>query len=278
MPPIVCVHGLGGSAHHWEFVGDALAALYRTRVTAVDLPGHGLTRSPNEEATITMHARVVADLLDPRVPAILMGHSTGGAIVARATARHPADVCGLVLVGSALPPYWPFTVPPFAALPLLPALIPWLGTLLLTRRRARTSPERTVEDLVSVLATPERLDPDVRARWVELARERGGFHEAPARYAETVRSLIQHLCSPLGMPADLRAIAVPTLLAHGSTDPLVPVALARATARWRDWPLAVFDDCAHVPQVEVPDQFVATIGARLALGGGPTDLLAERAA
>src|SRR5262245_36769441 len=40
-PPMVLVHGLGGSAVNWLAVGPALAQ--RARVVALDLPGFGRT-------------------------------------------------------------------------------------------------------------------------------------------------------------------------------------------------------------------------------------------
>jgi pimeloyl-ACP methyl ester carboxylesterase len=45
---------------------------------------------------------------------------------------------------------------------------------------------------------------------------------------------------------------------HGDKDRLVPLAAARALAARRpEFTLRVIDDCGHVPQLEVPDQFLA---------------------
>ncbi|RMD77603.1 MAG: alpha/beta fold hydrolase, partial [Chloroflexi bacterium] len=41
-PPLICIHGAGGSARHWGLLLEPLAAV--AQVYAVDLPGHG--RSP----------------------------------------------------------------------------------------------------------------------------------------------------------------------------------------------------------------------------------------
>jgi pimeloyl-ACP methyl ester carboxylesterase len=60
------------------------------------------------------------------------------------------------------------------------------------------------------------------------------------------------------MRADEARVAAPTLIVHGARDRLVPVAAARALAARRpEFTLEVIDDCGHVPQLEVPDQFLA---------------------
>jgi pimeloyl-ACP methyl ester carboxylesterase len=90
--PLVFVHGAcsnGGAS--WEITPDgrpgwaslALAAGYPTYV--VDLPGHGRSSQPPDFATMGLDKAVTAlqELLAEIGPAVLFGHSMGGAILTR---------------------------------------------------------------------------------------------------------------------------------------------------------------------------------------------------
>src|SRR5438132_975051 len=71
--------------------------------------------------------------------------------------------------------------------------------------------------------------------------------------------------------AAIRRITAPTLLVQGSEDRLVPLAASRALAKLRpDWRLAVFERVGHVPQLEAPECFVATVAGWLEDAVRPT--------
>jgi pimeloyl-ACP methyl ester carboxylesterase len=100
-PPIVLVHGLGGTIENWRAVAPALAA--RHRVVVPDLPGHG-------RSALLPEARDVDALADAMLavaraewadPAVWIGHSLGGLVALRAAASCPAAVRGLVLAAAA---------------------------------------------------------------------------------------------------------------------------------------------------------------------------------
>lgn len=97
-PPLLLVHGAGGSHLHWP---EALRALPGRRVLALDLPGHGQAPPPGEE-TIGGYAGTILGLLDalgiPR--AVVAGHSMGGAIALTLAIEAPDRVAGLFLVGT----------------------------------------------------------------------------------------------------------------------------------------------------------------------------------
>lgn len=100
-PPIVLVHGLGGSATNWVELTPLLAQ--RHRVLAPDLPGHGgseaLAAVPGLDAFADRVAAVV--LHEQAGPAPLVGHSLGGLVALRLALRYPELVSCLVLAGSA---------------------------------------------------------------------------------------------------------------------------------------------------------------------------------
>jgi pimeloyl-ACP methyl ester carboxylesterase len=97
-PPLVLVHGAGGTHLAWP---EALRALPGRRVLAVDLPGHGQAPRPGER-TVDGYATAILAMLDalaiPR--AVVAGHSMGGAIALALALRAPERVAGLLLVGT----------------------------------------------------------------------------------------------------------------------------------------------------------------------------------
>lgn len=80
----VLLHGMMGDSCGWWQIGPALAER-GYRAVAVGLPGHG--RSPRSEAATVEW--FVASLLDavPAEPALAIGHSMGGSILAAAVDR-----------------------------------------------------------------------------------------------------------------------------------------------------------------------------------------------
>lgn len=67
----------------------------------------------------------------------------------------------------------------------------------------------------------------------------------------------------------LGELGVPTLVAHGAHDDLFPLAWAeRAAETVPDADLHVFDECAHWPPREAPDECVDTLASFLS-GRGP---------
>jgi pimeloyl-ACP methyl ester carboxylesterase len=255
---VLLVHGLGGHTISWEPVGPELADRLQATVTAVDLPGFGLTRVPaGRRATMGTHGRLLRALLERSGPAVVMGNSMGGALGIGLAARHPQLVRALVLVDPALPR--PAGNPAQWALMarLAPTIVPQLGSRVLAARARLLGPERLVDQMLDLtLCQPDRLDPALRARLIDLAMTRQSFPEAPAAYAESARALFWYLTR--SMRADETRVSAPTLIVHGDRDQLVPLAAARALAARRpDFTLEVIDDCGHVPQLEVPEQFLA---------------------
>jgi len=257
---VLLVHGLGGHTLSWEPSASGLAERLRATVTAVDLPGFGLTRvPPGRRATLGTHGRVVRSLLERSGPAIVAGNSMGGALGIGLAARHPDLVRALVLVDPALPR--PATnVSQWSVMArLAPMMVPMVGAQFLAARGRLLGPERLVDDTLGwTLYDPSRLDPALRGRFVELSRTRRGFPEAPAAYAESARSLFWYLTR--SMRADEARVTCPTLIVHGDRDRLVPAAAARALAARRPhFALELIDDCGHAPQLEVPERFLGAV-------------------
>jgi pimeloyl-ACP methyl ester carboxylesterase len=100
-PPLVLVHGLGGSAANWTELAPLLARDYRLLVP--DLPGHGRSEPLAAVSGLQPYADRVAAVVEHEAmaPAPVVGHSLGGLVVLRLALRRPELVSALVLAASA---------------------------------------------------------------------------------------------------------------------------------------------------------------------------------
>ena len=100
-PPLVLVHGLGGSAANWWELAPLLAR--ERRLVMPDLPGHGGSDPLAAVASLGAFADRVAAVAEREdaLPAPVVGHSLGGLVVLHLTLRHPSSVAKLVLAASA---------------------------------------------------------------------------------------------------------------------------------------------------------------------------------
>src|ERR671936_2050044 len=100
-PPLVLVHGLGGSAWNWSELAPLLAR--RHRLLVPDLPGHGGSTALPAVAGLEPFADRVAIVAEREgmLPAPVVGHSLGGLVVLRLALRRPEAVEAVVLAGAA---------------------------------------------------------------------------------------------------------------------------------------------------------------------------------
>jgi pimeloyl-ACP methyl ester carboxylesterase len=102
-PPVLMVHGLGGTSNFYQVQAQALAE--RFQVIRPDSAGAG--RSPvSDGISIDSHAEDLAALLDQLgvTGATIIGHSMGTLVVRALAARHPGLVSRLVLLGAVAEP------------------------------------------------------------------------------------------------------------------------------------------------------------------------------
>ena len=99
---IVLVHGWSCNLGFWREQMPALAG--NARLILIDLPGHGQSDKPQAAYTMDFFAEaVLAVLRDAKVDkAIFIGHSMGGAVIARVHHRAPEKVAALVSVDGLL--------------------------------------------------------------------------------------------------------------------------------------------------------------------------------
>ena len=261
-PPMVLVHGLGGSHLNWVQVAPALAA--ERRVLAVDLAGFGLTPAAGRSATVHANAR----LLDRFVrevagsPAVLVGNSMGGMISILLAHARPDTVAGLVLVDPSMPvPRQRPDLRVAASFAIYAA--PGLGELSLAATRSRTTPREQVERVLGLcFADPGRASAEVTEASVELAAYRRTVPGTEHAFLQAARSLAGVLARPGRYRAMMTGLDMPVLLIHGEQDRLVPVAAARhAAAAYPRWDITLLPGVGHTPQLEAPDAVVAAISS-----------------
>lgn len=258
-PPLVLVHGLGGSHLNWDLVAPQLAL--RHRVIAVDLPGFGLSAPGAQPSTVPVNVGLLERFVR-RVagrPAVLVGNSMGGMIAILLAARRPELVSGLVLVDPALPPAE--LRPTGVEGALILQMLPGLGEYLVGARRRRLGPEATVRGMLRLCGVdPARIPPDLLERSVALAARHRDVAGADRAFLSAARSLAWVLVRAREYRAAMAAVRAPVLLLHGDRDRLVPVASARAVARRHPrWTYRELTAVGHVPQLQVPGRFLAEV-------------------
>ncbi|WP_321488160.1 alpha/beta hydrolase [uncultured Hyphomonas sp.] len=99
-PPVLMIHGASANAR--EFTWTLAPPLDQDfRVLMADRPGHGHSRRPPGAETLAVQAAQMAGVLEklaPDEPAVIVGHSFGGAVALRLALDRPELVKGLVLL------------------------------------------------------------------------------------------------------------------------------------------------------------------------------------
>ena len=265
-PPVVFVHGLGGSHLNWCLLGPHLAA--GRRAVALDLRGFGLTPGLRGNSTVHANARLLDRFVTEVIgaPVILVGNSMGGLISILETSNNPDAIAGVVLIDPALPlppqkPDWQVSGQ------FLLYAVPGLGPLAVAKLLARVQPEEAVQQLLRLcFADPSRADPEMTKAEVALITRRHPATPAQAAararvFLAAARSLLRVLSRRQRYAKMMAGIDVPVLLIGGEDDRLVPVAaMRRAAARNPRWESVILPGVGHTPMLEVPDDTSAVIG------------------
>jgi pimeloyl-ACP methyl ester carboxylesterase len=240
-PVLVMVHGFAASLHTWEPWVRRLSADYR--IVTLDLPGHGLTRTPDGYVTsLDGHAAAVAAVTDrlalPRF--VLIGNSMGGATAWTYALAHPERMRGLVLVNSA---GWPRDEAPKSQPLAFRMMRNPVGRAVLRN----VNPRPVAEPGLKAAYLDESLVTDgLVTRYVDLARAPGRREMILAQQALPRRK---------ATAATFAAIKVPTLVMHGDADSVIPVADGRGlAAAIPGAKLIVYPKVGHVPMEQIPDR------------------------
>lgn len=186
-PPVVFLHGAGGSHQHWLY---QVRNLPQSPTYAPDLPGHGRSDGPGYDSIPAYGDRLVAFLTALGIErAVLVGHSMGGGIALDVALRYPQRVVGLGLVATG------------ARLRVAPAIL----------QRILPDPETAVQTICEWAYGPEAPQEMVR-----LGRRQMGATPPQVLYGDFVA------CDAFDVMGRLGEIAAPTLVVCGTQDRLTP--------------------------------------------------------
>lgn len=212
-PPVVLIHGLGGSRWTWRHLIPPLSEHFT--VIAVDLPGHGESDESAGGYSPGAHAAAIRDLLVgldlPR--ASVIGHSLGGGIAVQFAYQFPERTARVGLISSA----------GFGAevTPLLrAAVLPGGGAVLWGLSHVPTFVTRSALSALAAIARPGSaadagaMSQDLRG--MTDARRRNGF-------LGTARTGINGDGQSLSAAPFLYALdGLPVFLAWGTGDKIIP--------------------------------------------------------
>ncbi len=261
-PPLVCVHGLGGSHANWHDLAPLLAR--NQRVHALDLAGHGRTPRAGRSASVRSNRLLLDRFLDEAVddgPVVLVGNSMGAAVCMLQAAAAPEKVAGLVLIGPALPRVRKDVPDRALARQMALVAVPGLAERALARRRTRLGAEGLIaETLALTTADPSRVSTGMRSLAVELLETRASGPDGEAAYLEAARSLGVLVARAAAYRATIASVAAPALVLQGALDRLVPPSgVQQLLALQPGWRIEVMDGLGHVPQIEDPERTAALI-------------------
>jgi pimeloyl-ACP methyl ester carboxylesterase len=237
---VLLLHGFAANKETW--LPMALALSRQRRILIPDIPGYGAaTKVPPSRASALAQARAVLGFLDTLGVdrAHLVGNSMGGGISLKVAREAPERVRSMTLICS--------TGPKSVKSELDEALDRGENLLL---------PERVeqAEELLRFVAGKQRWIPRPLARYLisnhvndreRLLRMFDGWHDSD----ETE-----------GLPEDLEAIEVPTLVIHGECDRVINNATGRELAeRIPNAELVLMSGIGHTPQLEVARKTARTV-------------------
>jgi pimeloyl-ACP methyl ester carboxylesterase len=242
-PPIVFVHGLGGSWQNWLENMPRMAELGR-RAIALDLPGFGASPMPPWEITISRYGQLLGEFCKALElpPCTLVGNSRGGFVAAEVAAGEPEWVERLVLVSAAGISHATMRREPVLAGVRMTTLAnPLLFRLDMPAMRR---PGLRKLAFAGVMRHPELIRRELLVEF--LAPAMGAPGVIPATSALIGYDLLDRL----------GRVRVPTLVVWGRDDLVVPASDAAGFVdRIPGSRLVVFDDCGHVPMAERPVRF-----------------------
>jgi pimeloyl-ACP methyl ester carboxylesterase len=254
-PPLVMLHGLGGSWQNWlenipHFARDH-------RVLALDLPGFGGSPMPPWEVTIPAYGRYFRDFLERTgiERCSLVSNSMGGFIATELAINEPERVDDLTLVSA--------------------AGITWARArnepAEMAARMLRAAAPLALRFQMSAIRRPKMRQRVFNGLWYKpnaLRRELIWEQVVPALQSpatfDSMRKLVGY-----DIRSRLEEIEVPTLIVWGRQDAVVPVPAAEIYKKLigDNAELVIFDRCGHMPELERPVRFNRVVGEFLKRAG-----------
>lgn len=234
-PPLLLLHGAGGSTHCWQHLIPHLAKAHR--VVAIDLPGQGFTRlGAQQRCGLDAMADDIVKLcaiLDLR-PEAIIGHSAGVAIALRLAELTP--VPQVIGINAALDTFQGFAGILFPVLAKAIAATPLAASLFSASASQGNKVARIIE------GTGSNLSASDLALYRKLVSSRTHVHA-------TLQMMAQWRLEPL--LERLGQNTTRTLLIATSGDKAVPPETSRkASARMPNATCTILPDLGHLAQEE----------------------------
>ena len=239
-PILLLVHGTGAATHSWRDLAPLLARHFT--IIALDLPGHGFTRSPGGQGlSLQGMADSLAALLGALgvTPDLVLGHSAGAAILARMCLDRRIAPRALISLNGALLPLRGMAGKWFAPAARLFATHPLLTRFFAWRSRAPGSVERLVA------STGSHLD----RRGLDLYRR---LVITPGHVAAAIEMMANWDLRPL--QRDLPRLATPLIMLVSEGDTTVgPAEARRVRALLPTLEVQSISPHGHLAHEEAPD-------------------------
>ncbi len=234
-PTIVLLHSLLADSRSFNRIVPRLAKSFR--VVVPDLPGFGA--SPAVEGGLVGTADLLAGAIrkiSPDERPIVLGNGYGGFVVLQMAIRHRDIARRLIFADCGAR----FSEPGREAF----------------RNMAKGAAAKGFEAIADV-AMRRLFAPEFQEANPELMKERR------AAFLMTNLSVFQTAChdlASLDLTGELKKVQVPALVMVGEQDEATPVEMSVALARdLPDARLEILAGCAHVPQLQAPERFLATL-------------------
>lgn len=248
-PPVILIHGFGGSMWQWEYQQAALAPHYR--VITPDLPGSGLSDKPDIAYTPDEMVAFINGFMDALgiKKAALAGNSVGGGLAAGMALTHPDRVDRLVLIGGL-----PKGVREKLTGPLTRRAVETSAPVWLIRLGNWLAGRWVTEDMLKeIVHDHSRLTPAVIERSYRN-RQRPGLIPSLMAMARSLPLWEQ------GFALHLGEISRPTLVIWGAEDKVFPADVGRELqAAIKGAAFSLIPKAGHIPQWEEPEAFNALL-------------------
>lgn len=229
-PPIVCLHGLGGTSNTWT---PLMRAMRDHKVVRIDLPGSGRSTAGVDELNINRMAEAVIAVcrrLDI-AGAFFVGHSMGTIVCQHVAVRQPSLVKAMALFG-------PLACPPEAARP----------HILARAQKARMGGAVAMQEIADAIVQGATSTSTREALLAAVALVRESLmRQDPQGYGRSCEALAS------AQSAALEDIAMPVLLVTGDEDGVAPPNSVRDMARrLPNARVEIFNRCGHWTTFERP--------------------------
>lgn len=254
-PVLLLIHGMAGTCANWESVIEPLA-IDRT-VIAPDFPGHGASAPGGGDYSLGGLASSLRDLMLAlgHERATLIGHSLGGGVAMQFTYQFPEMVERLALVSSG-------GLGPDVSPLLRAAALPGANLFISATAGVGSQIGSVIGRGIGAIGFRPNNDLAEVARGYATLRD----PERRKAFLATLRAVVDMEGQRIAALDRLYlAEALPLLILWGENDPIIPVEHAReAHAQLPGSRLEIFGGTGHVPMLERPGRFIATLQRFLA--------------